>query len=101
MYYISQQQSGGYDLVLRYYKTEKGFIKDLKNFLEAWVHIECIKHSDSDESDHSDSNSDEDEEKENYNIEDVIKNMWETTDIVVEDEDGTNWLEWGKIHFED
>ena len=48
--------------------------------------------------------SDDDEvytEKENYNIEDVIKNMWETPYITVEDEDGINSLEWGKIYFED
>ena len=95
MYYIYQQQSGGYDLVMKYYKTEKVFIKDLKLFLKAWVHVECIKHSDVSDV------SDEDEEKENYNIEDVIKNMWETTYIEVEDEDGTNLLEWGTIYFED
>ena len=86
---------------MRYYRTESGFIKGLKCFLEAWVHIECIKHSDSDSDDSDESDSDEDEEKENYNIEEVIKNMWETTYIEVEDEDGTNWLDWGIIRFED
>ena len=90
MYFIYQQQSGGYDEVKKYYKTEKIFIRDLKHFLKVWVHIKPTYDSD---------NSDEDEE--NYNIDDVIKNMWKTPYVVVEDEDGTNTLEWGKIYFED
>jgi len=94
MYFIYQQQSGGYDEVKKYYKTEKIFIRDLKYFLKVWVHIKPTNDSDN-------SDEDEDEDEENYNIEDVIKNMWKTTYIVVEDEDGTNTLEWGKIYFED
>ena len=98
MYYIYQQQSGGYDLKMKYYKTEKVFIEHLKLFLKAWVHLKGVRHSDDSDV------SDDDEvytEKENYNIEDVIKNMWKTSYITVEDEDGINSLEWGKIYFED
>ena len=60
MYFIYQQQSGGYDEVKKYYKTEKIFIRDLKHFLKVWVYIKPTYDSD---------NSDEDEE--NYNIDDV------------------------------
>ena len=104
MYYIYQQQSGGYDLTMKYYKTEKVFIEHLILFLKAWVHVRPLKHSDDSDSSNDSDTSDDDEvytKKENYNIEDVIKNMWKTSYIVVEDEDGTNTLEWGKIYFED
>ena len=98
MYYIYQQQSGGYDQTMKYYKTEKVFKEHLKEFLKAWLHLRPFKHSDDSDT------SDDDEvytKKENYNIEDVIKNMWVTTYIIIQDEYGYNKLDWGKIEFED
>lgn len=95
MYYIYQQESGGYDLTIKYYKTEKVFKEHLKEFLKAWVHIRCVDDSDT---------SDDDEvytKKENYNIEDIMKNMWVTTYITIQNEYGFNTLDWGKIEFED
>lgn len=104
MYYIYQQQSGGYDQTMKYYKTEKVFKEHLKEFLKAWVYLRPFKHSDDSDTSNDSDTSDDDEvytKKENYNIEDVIKNMWVTTYITIQDEYGFNTLDWGRIEFED
>ena len=85
MYIISATQTAGFrDIITHYYKTEEGFIKGLRSFLKTWEY-RCGYDFDT----------------KNYDIEDVINNMWDTSIIEIEDEDGTNSLEWGEIHFED